>query len=91
MDIERLLKTIGINYPVEVTKTETIVRIPDSNHFSRVYTLLDSSNLVTLDQDETELSVSSSKLNYYAEIPAVKLTLEGDFDNNVYILSIEEL
>lgn len=88
MKADEFAKQLGITQPGDYVDGVYVVNLKDSNEYSRIYTILDKSNLCDLDVQEISLDVQNSLLVYLSDEFDIKL--QANFDNNVYSVSFEE-
>ncbi len=90
MTQEQLLNTLGITGDKkDVTGDSTTISTTDSNLYSKWYTILDRSDLVDLLSDNMLIDMNQTRLVYEGD--EYSITLESDFENNVYKLTVKEL
>lgn len=90
MTQEQLLNILGITGgKKDVTEDSTIISTTDSNLYSKWYTILDRSDLVDLLSDDMLIDMNQTRLVYEGD--EYSITLESDFENNVYKLTVKEL
>lgn len=87
--MEKFIKKLGIKKIGHYEGNTYIIEFEDSDEYSRAYTVLDSSNLVDLDEETVLVSENSSMLTYYAT--NYECTLIGNFDKDVYRLNVKEI
>jgi hypothetical protein len=63
--------------------------IDNSDDYSKVYTLLDTSDILHLDTDTVKLSAQSSEMTYLSD--DFDVTLKADFDKNQYSATITKV
>ena len=63
-DFEKFAKGIGIDFPGEVVNGRYVIPLMDSDEYSKVYTLLDRSGDVELDEGSTLVTDKVSELTY---------------------------
>ena len=80
--MEEIAKKLGIDYPGDEVGGKYIIPLVDSDEYSRVYTLLDKSNLVDLDTDSTLVTDKVSELQYFGEGFTVKI--DANFVDDIY-------
>lgn len=89
MTQEELLDTLDIVGKRTLDNTNLVVETNDSNLYSNWYTILDKSDLVELSPTETKLDINDVSLTFFND--TYSLVLQGDLENNVYKLVVEEL
>lgn len=88
MEASELAREIGFQQEGETKGKSYVIRLKDSNDYSRAYTLLDKSGLTELDGDAISLDVEKSTISYVSE--GYRITLDADFDKDVYTVTIKE-
>lgn len=89
MSAEEFAKELGINQPGNYVDGVYVISLNNSNEYSKVYTLLDKSDLCDLDVEEISLDVQNSLLVYLADEFDIKL--QANFDTDTYSVSFEEV
>ena len=89
MSAQEFAKQLGITQEGSYVDGVYVINLEDSNEYSRVYTILDKSDLCDLDVEEINLDVQSSLLVYLANDFDIKL--QANFDTNSYSVSFEEV
>lgn len=89
MSAQEFAKQLGITQEGSYVDGVYVINLEDSNEYSRVYTILDKSDLCDLDVEEINLDVQSSLLVYLADDFDIKL--QANFDTNSYSVSFEEV
>ena len=87
MSVEEFAKQLGITQEGSYVEDVYVIPLKDSNEYSRVYTLLDKSNLCDLDGEEINLGVQNSLLVYLSDDFDIKLL--ANFDTDTYSVSFE--
>ena len=80
--MEEFAKKLGIEYPGEVVNNKYIIPLTDSDEYSKIYTLLDKSDLVDLDTSCTLVTDKVSELQYFNDEFTVKL--DANFTDDFY-------
>jgi len=88
MEANELARELGFSQEGETKGKSYVIRLKDSNDYSRAYTLLDKSDLTELDGDAISLDVEKSTISYVSE--GYRITLDADFDKDVYTVTIKE-
>jgi hypothetical protein len=88
MEPNEFAKQLGINGIGTIEGNTYTVTIANSDEYSKVYTLLDTSELMHLDTDTVTLSAQSSKMTYISD--DFNVILSADFDKDTYTVSIEK-
>lgn len=81
-ECEEFLQKLGIDFPVEVINGRAVAPLVNSDEYSKVYTILDKSDLVELDGSSTLVTEKSSELKYFGEGFIVKL--DANFVDDLY-------
>lgn len=82
------LTKLGISQEGVEQGDKYVIDLGDSNTYSRVYTILDKSELVDLDVENISMTEEESTMIYLSD--NYDLTLSANFENNKYTLTIEE-
>lgn len=81
--MDKFLKKLGITqYGTYEAKEKYVVDLADSDEYSKVYTILDKSDEVDLDNDLTLVTDVMSELTYLSDDYDIKLI--ANFAENVY-------
>lgn len=88
MDVKEFAKSIGLEQDGYQDGAKYIIELVDSNEFSRVYTLLDKSELLDIQEDATLLTDKVGELLYLSDDYDVKLV--GNFISDIYRVVITE-
>lgn len=88
MDVKEFAKEIGLEQDGYQDGVKYIIELVDSNEFSRVYTLLDKSELLDIQEDATLLTDKVGELIYLSDDYDVKLV--GNFISDIYRVVITE-
>lgn len=90
MTAETILKNLGISYPGNYVDENTfVVELDGDQAFGKVYASLDHSDDFEL-VDENDVSADSIKLVYEDEKDGFSATVEADFNENTYTLTLYE-
>lgn len=89
MNAQEFAKQLGITKEGNYVDGIYVITLDNSNEYSKVYTILDKSNLCDLDVDEITLDVQNSLMVYLADNFDIKL--KANFDTNTYSVSFEEV
>ena len=89
MSAQEFAKQLGIQQEGNYVDGVYVIQLKDSNEYSKIYTILDKSELCDLDTEEISLDVQKSLLVYLADDFAIKL--QANFDTNSYSVSFEEV
>lgn len=84
----RILNQLGINADGSYQSGKYIVELEDSNEFSKMYTLLDNSDVVEIDDFATLITDKVTELTFDGD--NFKIKLVGNFITNMYRLVITE-
>jgi hypothetical protein len=82
MEMKEFAKQLGIDVEGTMEGSKYIIELSDSNEYSRVYTLLDGSDLVDVDEDATLLTDNVGELLFIGDDFDVKLV--GNFNSDIY-------
>ena len=86
-----LLSKIGINRDGTYSNNGSyIVDLKDSNDFGRIYSKLENSDDLDLQEDTLLLTIHNSNIEYRYE-DEFQLVLKADWDNDSYELVVSEL
>jgi hypothetical protein len=88
MDMKEFVVKLGINLEGRMDGEKYIVELSDSDEYSRMYTLLDSSDLVEIEEDATLLTDKVGELLFTDDMFNIKLV--GNFDSDIYRLVVTE-
>lgn len=80
--MEEFAKKLGISYPGEMVNNKYIIPLMNSDEYSKIYTLLDKSDLVELDTSSTLVTDKVSELQYFNDEFTVKL--DANFLDDFY-------
>lgn len=80
--MEEFAKKLGISYPGETINNKYIIPLMTSDEYSKVYTILDKSDLVELDTSCTLVTDKISELQYFNDEYVVKL--DANFTDDFY-------
>jgi len=86
--IKEFLTQLNITKEGKLEGNKYIINLGDSNAYSRMYTILDKSELVDLDIENISMNEEESKMIYLSD--DYDLTLDANFNDNTYTLTIEE-
>ena len=89
MNAQEFAKQLGITKEGSYVDGVYVITLDSSNEYSKVYTILDKSDLCDLDVEEINLDVQNSLMVYLADEFDIKL--QANFDNDVYSVSFEEV
>ena len=89
MNAQEFAKQLGITKEGNYVDGIYVITLDNSNEYSKVYTILDKSNLCDLDVEEITLDVQNSLMVYLADNFDIKL--KANFDTNTYSVSFEEV
>jgi hypothetical protein len=88
MEMKEFVDKLGIGIEGTTEGDKYIIELSDSNEYSRMYTLLDSSDLVEIEEDATLLTDKVGELIFTGEFFDVKLV--GNFSSDIYRIVITE-
>ena len=86
--MEEIAKKLNIEYPGELVNDKYIIPLMTSDEYSKMYTLLDKSELVELDPDSTLVTDKVSELRYLGDDFEVKLS--ANFNDDIYRVVISK-
>lgn len=88
--MKELLKEIGITEEGHSTsKNNYVIDLDDSNHFNKIFSKLDKSELVEENEDSSVVNLEVTNILYLAD--GYSLNLIADFDQDTYKLVVTEL
>ena len=88
--MKELLKNIGITEVGYYSKEKNyVIDLEDSDHFNKVFSKLQKSDLVDENEDSSVVNLSVSNILFLAD--DYSLNLIADFDQDVYKLVVTEL
>ena len=88
MNAQEFAKQLGITKEGSYVDDVYVITLDDSNEYSKVYTILDKSELCDLDPYEMSLDFQNSLMVYLADEFDIKL--QANFDTDTYSVSFEE-
>ena len=80
--MEEFAKKLGIDFPGDTVNNKLIIPLVNSDEYSKIYTLLDKSDLVELDTSCTLVTDKVSELQYFNDEFIVKL--DANFTDDFY-------
>ena len=86
--IKSFLDGLGINQPGRMENDSYIIVLPNSNAYSKVYTILDKSDQMDLDIDKINMDENTSSMTYLSD--DFDITLTADFDKDSYTMELTE-
>lgn len=86
--MDKFAKELGIKKLGKMMGKQFVIELDDSDEYSRAYTTLDKSHMLTIEQDKTVMTGDRSELVYSNDEYTVILI--GDMDKNKYQVVIEE-
>jgi len=87
--MKEFLKSLGIELAGRYTDDdEYIVDIPDSNTYSKIYSILDASTKLHELEDDSVFDVENNTLYYQSE--KYELQLDADLESDTYSLTLRE-
>lgn len=85
-----LLKQIGITEEGHRTSSNNyVIDLDDSNHFNKIFSKLDKSDLVEENEDSSVVNLDVTNILYIAD--GYSLNLIADFSQDTYKLVVTEL
>ena len=89
--MEEFLNEIGIKGDlVRSNNGNYVINLVDSDDYARCYSKLDKSDLVEENEESSQVTLENSSIQYISEDEKYTITLLGDFDGDVYSLTIRE-
>ena len=88
--MEELLRELGIDAVPTRTDKGYTVDIADSDEYARYYSKLDKSDRLEEDEENSQVTLENSSIQYTSDDDKYTLTLLADFDGDVYKLNIRE-
>jgi len=88
MDIKEFAKKLGFDIEGVMEGDKYIIELSNSNDYSRVYTLLDNSEFVDIDEDATLVTNKVGELLFLSDDFDVKLV--ANFAQDIYRVVITE-
>lgn len=89
MNLKEILQEIGIKQKAEQTEDGLVISLKNSNEYGRIYSILENSDLIEIDDDSSVLTYESSSIQYDGD--GFIITLISDFDADTYKLTIKEV
>lgn len=80
--MEEFAKQLGIEEPGELIGNKYVIPLMNSDEYSKIYTILDKSDLVDLDGSSTLVTDKVSELKYIGDEFTVKL--DANFVDDFY-------
>ena len=88
--MKELLKEIGITEEGHMSSDSNyIIDLDDSDHYNRIFSKLDKSDLVEENEDSSVVNIEVTNILYLAD--GYSLNLIADFDQDTYKLVVTEL
>lgn len=85
-----LLRKLGINEAgTRSTDNDYVIDLEDSDHFNRIFSKLDKSDLLEENEDSSVVNLEITNILYMAD--GFTLNLIADFDQDIYKLVITEI
>lgn len=85
-----LLRKLGINEAGHrSTNNDYIIDLDDSDHFNRIFSKLDKSDLLDENEDSSVVNLEITNILYMAD--GYTLNLIADFEQDIYKLVITEI
>jgi len=88
--MEEFLRKLGIVDSITKTDEGCTVDLPDSDAYAKTYSKLDKSNLLEEDDENSQITLDNSSIQYISTDDKYTLTLLADFDGDVYKLNVRE-
>lgn len=90
MNLKEILKEIGIKQEAKLMEDDCyVVQLNNSNDYGRIYSILENSDIIEIDDDSSVLTYESSSIQYNGD--GFIITLISDFDADTYKLTIKEV
>lgn len=80
--MKEFAEQLGLDLDGKMEGDKYIIELEDSDEYSKVYTLLDSSDLVDIDEEATLLTDKVGELLFLGDEFDVKLV--GNFNSDIY-------
>lgn len=87
--MEELLKQLSIEDTGEIKGGIYTIDINSYDEFSAIYNKLEQSEVITKDSDGSYFNMDEAHIVYLAD--NYELNLNGDLDDDVYVLTIKEI
>ena len=87
-EIEGFFSKLGITHVGDIQGGKYVIKLDDSNEYSRAYTALDKSELTDLDTEKVSMGLEGSTMVYLSD--DYDITLKADFEANEYTIEAEE-
>lgn len=89
--MEKFIKNLNLNKSGHYENNKYIIDLSDSNEYSKMYTLLDNSSILSLDPESTQISESSSMLIYNDDDFKYDIKLSANYNQDEYKVIISEI
>lgn len=89
MKVEKYLKDLGITKEGKVQGDKYIVTLQDSDDFARMYSILETSNDLDIDDSLSLISNTASKIFYASS--DYEITLNANFMSDTYTIVAKEV
>jgi phage-related protein len=86
MEMKEFASKLGIDIEGTLEGEKYVIELANSNEYSRVYTLLDKSELVNIDEDSTLVTENVGELLFLGDEFDIKLV--GNFAQDIYRIVI---
>jgi hypothetical protein len=86
MEMKECASKLGIDVEGTLEGEKYVIELANSNEYSRVYTLLDKSELVNIDEDSTLVTENVGELLFLGDEFDIKLV--GNFAQDIYRIVI---
>jgi hypothetical protein len=87
--MEELLKQLSIEDIGEIKGGVYTIDINSYDEFSAIYNKLEQSEVITKDSNESSFNMDEAHIVYLSD--NYELNLNGDLDDDVYVLTIKEI
>lgn len=88
--MKEFLVKLGITQDPVEKDGNFVIDLYDSDEYARVYSKLDKSDLIEEDPEASQVTLENSSIQYISEDDKYTLTLNADFDGDVYTLVVRE-
>lgn len=88
--MKEFLVKLGITQEPVEKDGNFVIDLYDSDEYARVYSKLDKSDLIEEDPEASQVTLENSSIQYISEDDKYTLTLNADFDGDVYTLVVRE-
>ena len=89
MEIEEFVQSLGIEKEVVFDKGKPTVFLDDSNEYAKMYSLLSSSEVVSLEPESVVVNTEITSMIFKCR--EFEITLSADLSRDIYKLTFEEI